>query len=45
MLIIAMETEKQGEEPSANRVDIVDIMEELKLMKEKQFADESELKA
>ena len=45
MLIIAMETEKQGEEPSATRVDIIDIMEELKLMKERQNFDQSEVEA
>ena len=43
MLIIAMETEKQGDEPSTDRYKMIDVLDELRLMKDRQAVNQSSL--
>ena len=35
MLIIAMETMKQGDEPATDRYKLIDVLDEMRLMKER----------
>jgi hypothetical protein len=45
MLIVAMETEKQGEEKSNERYKMIDVLDELRAMKDRQGQSKIDLLA